>query len=133
MHLPILRRPILPAADGTAWAGLTLMAAGMLLSFWARAAIGRNWSGAVTLKQNHELIRHGPYRLVRHPIYTGLILAALGTAVIYLRLSGFAGVIVIAAGLWYKLQLEERFMLQRFGDEYRQYRASVPALIPFVL
>lgn len=133
VHSALLKRALLPAADATAWLGLGLTAGGMLLSFWARAVIGRNWSGAVTIKEDHELIRRGPYHLVRHPIYTGLIVAAIGTAAIYLRLLGFIGVVIITASLWYKLQTEEQFMLQRFGDEYARYRSEVRALIPFVL
>lgn len=128
-----LKRAIFAADDTTAWIGLALVAAGMLFSFWARAVIGRNWSGTVTLKENHELVKRGPYGLVRHPIYTGLLAAATGTAVIYLRPMGFVGVLVIAVGFWYKLRTEERFMLQQFGEEYEQYRMQVRALIPFVL
>ncbi len=133
LHLPALKRAVFPADNTTAWIGLGLVMAGMLFSFWARAVIGRNWSGTVTLKEDHELVRRGPYRLVRHPIYTGLIVAGIGTAVIYLRPLGFVGVLVVAAGLWNKLQMEEQFMVQQFGEEYRQYRRRVRALIPFVL
>jgi protein-S-isoprenylcysteine O-methyltransferase Ste14 len=133
LPFPALRRAIFPAEDATAWTGLALVGAGMLFSFWARAVIGRNWSGTVTLKENHELVRRGPYRLVRHPIYTGLLAAATGTAVIYLRPVGFVGLLVIAASFWYKLRTEEEFMVQHFGEEYRQYRMQVRALIPFVL
>jgi protein-S-isoprenylcysteine O-methyltransferase Ste14 len=128
-----LKRAIFAADDMTAWIGLALVAAGMLFSFWARAVIGRNWSGTVTLKEDHELVKRGPYRLVRHPIYTGLLAAATGTAVIYLRPLGFVGVLVIAGSFWYKLRTEERFMVQQFGEEYEQYRMQVRALIPFVL
>jgi protein-S-isoprenylcysteine O-methyltransferase Ste14 len=131
--LQVFRHAVFAADNTTAWIGLALVAAGMLFSFWARAVIGRNWSGTVTVKEDHELVRRGPYRLVRHPIYTGLLAAATGTAVIYLRPLGFVGVLVIAAGLWYKLRMEEEFMLQQFGDEYQIYRTQVRALIPFVL
>lgn len=124
---------LFPADSGIAVCGLSLTLAGMLFCGWARWTIGRNWSGTVTLKQDHELIRNGPYRVVRHPIYTGLIFAALGTAIVFLRAECLAGVLLIALGFWLKLRVEEQFMLEQFGEEYARYRNRVRALIPFVI
>lgn len=114
-------------------AGAALTVAGLLFSVWARAVLGTNWSGTVTIKQDHELIMRGPYRIVRHPIYTGVLLALLGSAFIGGCTRCFIGLVVVGFGFWLKLQLEEQFMLQRFGAQYIDYRQHVHALIPFVL
>ncbi len=87
----------------------------------------------MTLKQEHELIRSGPYRLVRHPIYTGLLLGFIGTAMARDEWRGWLAVLIAFAALWRKLRLEERWLTEQFGESYRQYRAKVAALLPFVL
>lgn len=110
--------------------GIALVAAGLAFSAWGRHYLGRNWSGIVTVKENHELVRGGPYRLVRHPIYTGLLLAFVGMAVVRDEWRGVAGVAIAWLALWRKLQVEERFMIEQFGDAYRRFRAEVPALVP---
>jgi protein-S-isoprenylcysteine O-methyltransferase Ste14 len=115
------------------WAGVTLLVLGLALSIWARAYLGRNWSGVVTLKVDHELVRAGPYRYVRHPIYSGLLLAFLGTAIVRGDWSGLVGAAMAFAALWRKLRLEERWMEETFGAQYAKYRAEVAALIPFLL
>lgn len=129
----IIAKNLLPATATVGLAGMSLTVAGTLFCIWARLMLGRNWSGTVTIKQNHELIRRGPYRLVRHPIYTGLILASLGTAIVFLRVGCFAAVLLLVLTFWFKLRLEEQFMMQQFGEEYARYRSRVRALIPFVL
>ena len=124
------------AVPGTmpwALAGAALAVAGVLLAFWARASLGRNWSGRVTIKQDHQLILRGPYAFVRHPIYTGLLAGMLGTALIYGRARCFVGLLICALALWLKSQTEEKFMLQQFGEQYAHYRQKVRALVPFVL
>jgi len=87
----------------------------------------------VTFKQDHELIESGPYALVRHPIYTGLIAMALGTAIAYGRAIGFALFIGLCGGLWWKARQEERIMSRYFPDAYAEYKTRVRASIPFVL
>jgi protein-S-isoprenylcysteine O-methyltransferase Ste14 len=124
---------IVPHTDGFILAGAALTLAGVLFTFWARTILGRNWSGRVTIKQDHELILRGPYALVRHPIYTGLLVGLLGTAIVYGYARGFVGVLITGIGLWLKLQTEEQFMVQQFGDQYAHYRQRVRALVPFVL
>lgn len=111
-------------------AGVALVAAGLAFSAWARWHLGRNWSGIVTVKENHELVRDGPYRFVRHPIYTGLLLAFIGMAVARDEWRGIVAIAIAWLALWRKLLLEERWMVEQFGDAYRQFRAEVPALIP---
>jgi len=111
--------------------GVAALAAGMAFAVWARVHLGRNWSGQVTVKQGHELIRSGPYAFVRHPIYTGLILAVLGTAIAMGTVAAALGTLIIAASFVLKLRREEVFMRETFPGEYQRYSARVPALIPF--
>lgn len=114
-------------------AGVILTLLGVFTAFWARAILGRNWSGRVTIKQDHELIQRGPYAFVRHPIYTGLLLGMLGTSFVYGHARCFVGLLVMLLGLWLKSQTEEQFMVQQFGDNYLQYRQRTRALVPFLL
>jgi len=110
---------------------LVLVVLGLGFAIWARAHLGRNWSGTVTVKQGHELIRSGPYAYVRHPIYTGLIVALAGSASACGEPSAFLGLALIVYSFVRKLRLEERFMRERFPDAYARYSNEVPALIPF--
>ena len=113
--------------------GIALVAAGLLFCVWARIVLGGNWSGTVTLKEGHVIVRSGPYRLLRHPIYTGLLVAFAGSAVALGEWRGWLAVAILAAALWRKLRIEERWLLESFGAEYAAYRQSTWALIPFVL
>jgi protein-S-isoprenylcysteine O-methyltransferase Ste14 len=120
-----------------AWLGavsVVLTASGIALAFWARYTLGRNWSGTVTLKEDHTLVQSGPYALARHPIYTGLILAFIGT---FLGLGVSIPRMVLSMtalvlGLRLKMETEERFMMEHFGDAYSRYRERVKGLIPFL-
>ncbi|MGD0617349.1 MAG: isoprenylcysteine carboxylmethyltransferase family protein [Bryobacteraceae bacterium] len=114
------------------WTGVALTAAGIALAIYARITLGRNWSGMVTLKEDHELIRKGPYALVRHPIYTGMVLGFLGAAVDCARVGALLGVALAMLGLRMKWGTEEQFMVRQFGAEYLDYKRHVKALIPFV-
>ena len=111
--------------------GVALIAAGLAFAVWARVHLGRNWSGTVTVKKGHELIRSGPYRWVRHPIYTGILAAVLGTAIASGTVHGAIGFLIIAVALLRKLRIEEAFMRETFPGEYERYAAAVPALVPF--
>jgi protein-S-isoprenylcysteine O-methyltransferase Ste14 len=104
----------------------------LLVALWARRTLAGNWSRAVTFKQDHELIQAGPYRFARHPIYTGMILMALGGAVAGGRLHCWLGFLLICAGFWIKLSQEESLLLRHFQADYPAYRARVKALVPFV-
>jgi protein-S-isoprenylcysteine O-methyltransferase Ste14 len=110
--------------------GLLMVIAGLAFAIWARVHLGRNWSGTVTVKENHELIRSGPYAIVRHPIYTGLLLAILGTAIVVGEWRGLLAFCFLTIALVLKLRREERFMEESFPDTYPSYCAQVPALIP---
>jgi protein-S-isoprenylcysteine O-methyltransferase len=107
-----------------------LTAGGMAVAFWARAYLGRNWSSAPTIKERHELIRGGPYRFVRHPIYTGLLLAMVGTFLANGRVRGALGVLLVWYAWTIKSRMEEEFMVRTFGAEYVDYRRTTGALIP---
>ncbi|HTV95483.1 MAG TPA: isoprenylcysteine carboxylmethyltransferase family protein [Steroidobacteraceae bacterium] len=115
------------------WCAVALVAAGLGFSIWARIILGGNWSGSVTVKVGHELIQRGPYRHIRHPIYTGIILALLGTGLAAGQVRGFLGFAIGFVTLWLKSRVEERWMTREFGERYAAYRQSSWALIPFVL
>ena len=111
--------------------GLVFTVAGLAFAVWARFYLGSNWSATVTVKQNHELVRSGPYCVVRHPIYTGICLAFLGTALYVGEIRALVGLILSATG--YKLKsLTEEVMMERQFSEYQQYKREVKGLIPFV-
>jgi protein-S-isoprenylcysteine O-methyltransferase Ste14 len=113
------------------WIGVALVIAGLAFAIWARVHLAGNWSGTVTIKQGHELIRSGPYAYVRHPIYTGLITALLGTTLASGTVPAAIGLAIIVASFVHKSRIEEGFMRETFPDEYQRYSAEVPALIPF--
>jgi protein-S-isoprenylcysteine O-methyltransferase Ste14 len=113
------------------WIGLAVLIAGLGFAVWARVHLGRNWSGAVTVKEGHELIRTGPYGYVRHPIYTGILTGVLGTVICSGTLRAVLGLLIIAIALTRKLRSEETLMRETFPDQYPKYRDEVPALIPF--
>jgi protein-S-isoprenylcysteine O-methyltransferase Ste14 len=133
LPVPVLGERFLPWAPWTFWAGAALTAAGLLFSIWARHELGRNWSGTVTIKQGHELVTSGPYALVRHPIYTGLLLAFAGSALARGEWRGVLAVLLAFWALWRKLGIEERWMREQFPDAYTAYAGRVAALLPFVL
>lgn len=111
-------------------AAMLLTLAGLGFAIWARRTIGRNWSGTVTLKQGHELMRTGPYRLVRHPIYSGLLLALAGTVLAVDAPRAILGFALITLAFLRKIPIEERFMRDAFGAAYDEYARTTPALIP---
>ena len=128
-----LERHFVPATEAWFWVGWAVTLAGMALTVLARMWLGRNWSGTVTLKQDHELICDGPYAYMRHPIYTGLLLALIGTAIAIDQWQALVGVVLVMVALVRKMTVEERFMHEQFGEAYTRYRAHVRALVPFVV
>ncbi len=111
-------------------AGLCLLVAGLLFTIWARQCLGDNWSADVAIREGHELVCSGPYRLVRHPIYTGGAIAVAGCVVVGAQWRGLVGFVLILATLIWKSRLEERWLSELFGDSYAAYRSKVPALVP---
>jgi protein-S-isoprenylcysteine O-methyltransferase Ste14 len=128
----LLNRRVVPAGTASLWSGYGLLMAGMLFAGWARIFLGGNWSSSVTLKQDHTLVRSGPYRIVRHPIYTGLLVALLGTAIVLGELRCFIGVILAAIAWKMKSMNEEALMVEEFGDQYTRYRLQVKGLVPYL-
>jgi protein-S-isoprenylcysteine O-methyltransferase Ste14 len=124
---------VIPQTDAVLVVAAILCVCGLGLCLWARAILGRNWSGTVTLKENHELIVRGPYRLVRHPIYSGLLIMMLGTAIELGHLAGILGLVLVFVSFWIKSSAEEELMLKQFPNDYPAYRACVKRIIPFLL
>jgi protein-S-isoprenylcysteine O-methyltransferase Ste14 len=118
--------------DGAyALAGVTL--AGIVFAWWARVHLGALWSSTITRKEDHRVIDTGPYALVRHPIYTGLVAAIFATAAAQATVTGCLGAAFVAFGLWIKARVEERFLTEELGTEaYGAYRRRVPMLVPFL-
>jgi protein-S-isoprenylcysteine O-methyltransferase Ste14 len=115
-----------------AWICAALIALGLGFCWWARIHLGRLWSGMVTRKIDHRVIDTGPYALVRHPIYTGILLAVLATMAAKGTVPGIAGAVLITVGLWMKARIEERWLGQELGPgDYDAYRRRVPMLLPF--
>jgi protein-S-isoprenylcysteine O-methyltransferase Ste14 len=112
-------------------AGILILASGIAFAIWARRHIGTNWSATVTVKTDHALIRSGPYAIVRHPIYTGILVGFLGTAIAIGQWRGLAALALCAAAFLYKSKVEERQMRATF-PEYEDYERHTRALIPFL-
>lgn len=116
------------------WGLALVVIAGFAFCWWARVHLGRLWSGWITTKDDHRIVDTGPYRVVRHPIYTGLILAALATATATGTLTAIVGAIVLAVGYWMKARLEEKFLRIQLGaDAYDAYSRKTAMLVPFLL
>ena len=121
-----------PLGGPLGWLALLFVIGGFAFAWWARLHLGAMWSSTVTRKDDHHIVESGPYGLVRHPIYTGIILAAFAQAVILNSVRGFAGAAIMTLGFYVKANLEERFLRQELGPEaYDGYRARVPMLLPW--
>ncbi len=129
----ISEKHFLPSTSSLHWVGLLLTIIGCAFAVWARAILGRNWSGTVTVKEDHDLITRGPYAWGRHPIYSGILLALLGTALAVGKIIYLLLIPICFFALMYKFMAEEKFMLETFGEQYRSYRLRVKALIPYLV
>ena len=111
--------------------GLVLFALGLACAVWARVHIGRNWGPPMTQKEQPQLVTSGPYRLIRHPIYSGILLAGIGTA---MALSWLGMIAVGLAGVYfvYSATVEEHYMAEQFPETYPAYRRATKMLVPFV-
>lgn len=126
-----LSRRFVPAAPIVPVLGTVVLATGLCFSVWARRHLGRNWSSQVVVKEDHALVRTGPYRLVRHPIYTGILLGFFGMALAIGQWRALAGFFCFVISFGIKSRLEEARMRETFPS-YEQYRRETRALIPFV-
>ena len=124
---------VIPHVDALAWTGVVLCIAGLAFCVWARFTLGSNWSGVVTFKGGHELITKGPYAIVRHPIYTGILTMIIATVIVVGHVAAIIALPFVFFGLWIKLRYEERLMLEKFPEGYAAYQRRVKRLIPFVL
>lgn len=131
--LEMLGRNFLPGVPGVPPLGLLLVLIGLGFAVWARIVLGSNWSGTVAVKENHVLITRGPYAWVRHPIYSGFLLALLGTALVLEKFQWLLATGLALPATWLKLRAEETFMRETFGEQYASYQQRVKALIPHVL
>jgi len=127
-HRP--RTRFVPLADLVVGAGLTVQSASIVLAIWARRHLGRNWSGAVAVAVDHQLVRSGPYRIVRHPIYSAMLGMYAGTGLVSGELHALLALGVVIAAYGRKIPLEERTLRDVFGPAYEAYRRETWALIP---
>jgi protein-S-isoprenylcysteine O-methyltransferase Ste14 len=131
--LPGHRVRVTPPAAALGALGAALTLAGVAFAIWARRTLGRNWSGVVMgVREGHELVQSGPYAIVRHPIYTGLLVAMLGTALITGTLPAYLGVAAGLCGILLRVAIEEELMAAEFGDAHAAYRQRTTKLVPFV-
>ena len=112
--------------------GAGIQAACIVLAVWARRHLGRNWSAEVRIAKDHELVRTGPYRILRHPIYTAMLGMFLGTAIASSQYHALVGVALLIVAYIRKTRLEEQILLRTFGSEYEVYRRDTWALAPLV-
>lgn len=129
----LLGMRFVPLAWWPALLGLGLATAGLLFACWARFILGSNWSAVVQVKEDHELIEKGPYRVVRHPIYTGILLGLFGTSLLLGEWRALLGFAIMFVSFWRKLRLEETWLGDYFGPAYGEYMQRVKALIPGIL
>src|SRR5579863_8934206 len=131
--LPWLYLQLWPVGLWPFWLGAAVTIAGLLFAVWAREHLGSNWSRSVTIKQDHELITTGPYAVVRHPIYTGILAGFLGMAIAISQVRGFIAFGLIFLAFWLKLSMEEQWMRSQFGETYAAYARHTAALVPYLL
>jgi protein-S-isoprenylcysteine O-methyltransferase Ste14 len=131
-RIGLLGERFLPDDAAVAWGGVVLLAAGLGFAGWARWHLGQYWNTRIAIQEDHQLVRTGPYALVRHPIYTGIILGMLGTATAVGERRGLLAVLLLLGIYLWKIPREESWLLRQLGAQYAQYRREVKAVIPFV-
>jgi protein-S-isoprenylcysteine O-methyltransferase Ste14 len=131
-HLPGAWLHVRFVPDKEFWAvtGAVATAAGVALAIWARQHLGENWSATVTLREQHELIRTGPYRTMRHPIYTGVLLATIGTGLIVGEVRALLCLVIAAAAFYFKASKEERWLSQEFGARFDEHTKKTGMFLP---
>lgn len=130
--LAILHIQITPQISAFGIIGLVIDVFGIAFAIWARIVLGSNWSNAIALKDNHQLVQKGPYAIVRHPIYTGMLFATFGTALTIGKLTDFIGVLFIIAAILIRIQDEDALMAKEFPESHPNYKQRTKKLIPFV-
>jgi protein-S-isoprenylcysteine O-methyltransferase Ste14 len=131
-HYSWLGMRFAPDTIALAVTGVVLTAAGVALAMWARLVLGENWSAAVSIRKDHELIRMGPYRTMRHPIYTGMLLGLLGTALVVGEVRGLLALVIVGLGFYLKARKEEAFLAREFGAGFEAHAKRTGMFLPRV-
>ncbi len=113
--------------------GLSICVIGAIIACWSRYILGKNWSLSIQKKKNHELIQDGIYSVIRHPIYTGILLLIIGNSIIVGDYRAILAIIIVFISLWFKLLKEEKILIELFGEKYLDYIKHTKALIPYLL
>jgi len=113
--------------------GMVVLFLGLGFTVWARVHLGQYWSESVQIKADHKLIKTGPYKIVRHPVYTGVLVACLGTALVMGRINAWFAIVLILVSFLMKIWKEEKFLIEEFSQTYLQYKKEIKALIPFIV
>lgn len=129
----LIRENFVPHSDFVGNIGLGFCVIGAIVACWSRYLLGKNWSLSVQRKESHELIQNGIYKILRHPIYTGLLILFIGNAIIVGDYRGIIAVIVVFISFWFKLLKEEKILTDTFGNKYIDYKNRTKALIPYLL
>lgn len=129
-RIGVLGARFVPEVAWIGWLGVALSFAGAAIAIWARYTLGQFWSARVTLKEGHELIRTGPYTFVRHPIYTGMLTACVGTTLVEGEWRGVVACLLLLAAHSRKAMREEKLLTGEFGDQYRSYQRQTGFLFP---
>ena len=124
--------PLWPVTATIGWLLAGLVICGFVFMWWARIHLGQLWSSSVTRKKHHHVVDSGPYAIVRHPIYTGLLLAIIATVLVRGTIITLIGSALIAMGIYIKARVEEEFLRQQLGEPYDAYSRRVPMLVPFL-
>ncbi|HTS36719.1 MAG TPA: isoprenylcysteine carboxylmethyltransferase family protein [Candidatus Solibacter sp.] len=133
LPVPFWQERLVPRSAILTVTGLVIEFAFLLFAVWARRQLGRNWSGAIAIKVDQKLVRSGPYRWVRHPIYSAFSGTYLGLLLISGELHALIGMILVCVAYWRKIRLEEQFLSRVFGADYEDYKNSTSAVIPGIV
>ena len=128
--VPGLTLRFLPHQRWLMWAGLAIQAVFILFAVWARRSLGSNWSGEVRIATEHRLVRSGPYRFIRHPIYTAVLGMYCGTALVSGEIHALVAIVLVTVAYWRKIRMEERALAESFGAEHEAYRRETWAWVP---
>lgn len=133
LGVPGLKGAVIAGVPWLVVIGTAVQAGGLWFAIWSRKTLGKHWSGELTVKEGHEIVKSGPYRLIRHPIYTGILSMGLGTAVISNSWHAFLGFAVMSFAYGRKIRMEERWLVEAFGTPYEDYKKKTWALVPGIL
>lgn len=129
----LIRENFVPHTNLVGVIGLSISFLGLIIACWSRYILGKNWSLSVQKKEKHELIKVGTYKIVRHPIYTGILFIFIGNAIIVGDYRGIIAIIIVFVSFWIKLKKEEKWLTEIFGNEYQDYKKQTKAIVPFVI